>query len=480
MNKQTFLAFDFGASSGRAILGSIEHGIMMLTEVHRFANGPKEIDGALFWDFDHQIAEIKNGIRKALATGEKITSIAIDTWGVDYVLFKKDGTPVRLPYHYRDNRTDGIPEQVFKKIPEAEIYRRTGIQLMQLNTIYQLYAHHQQHPEDFRDATLLMIPDAMTYMLCGAKTCEYTEASTSNLLDAATGEWDFELIKKLGLPKSIFPEIVKPCTTAGVLLPELQQELGCGPIPVFKVGSHDTASAVASVPAPHKGEWAYISCGTWALLGAELKHPSISEATRQVPLTNEGGLNGTIRFLTNIMGTWLMQETRRVWNDAGRTIGFPDIIRMAMESKPGQYFVDPNDHRFLPPGDMPARVRELCGKPAMTDAEACRCLYDSLALCFRQKIEKLQKLLGVKYACLNIVGGGTRDALLMQLTADALGIPVVAGPIEATAAGNIMAQAITAGIIADVTAGREIVKKSFDVVTYQPASDRGWWDNVKF
>lgn len=479
MDGKNFLAFDFGASSGRAIMGTICKGKMTLTEVHRFVNGPLEIDGELFWDFDAQIREIKEGIRKALATGMPISSIAIDTWGVDYVLFRRDGTPVRRPYHYRDVRTEGIPQEVFKIVPEEEVYRRTGIQLMQLNTLYQLYAHHKAHPEDFRDTTMLMIPDAMTFMLCGAMTCEYSEASTSNLLDAAACEWDFELISKLGLPKNVFPQIVKPCTAAGVLRPELQKELGCGPIPVVKVGSHDTASAVASVPAPAQGEWAYVSCGTWALLGAELKKPFISEQTRTVPLTNEGGLEGTIRFLTNIMGTWLLQETRRVWNEAGRKISFAEIEQMAKNAKPRQYFVDPNDSRFLTPGDMPARVREICRNPAMTDAEVCRCIYDSLALCFRRKITLLQQILGVKYECLNMVGGGTKDGFLMQLTADALGIPVVAGPIEATAAGNILAQAVTAGLVPDLAAAREIIKQSFELQTYTPSADSAAWTQIK-
>lgn len=481
MTNKYYLAFDFGASSGRGIIGKLENGRLELSEIHRFANGPKEINGELFWDFDSQVAEIKKGIKKALESGVEISSIAIDTWGVDYVLFKQDGTPVRLPYHYRDSRTDNIPQEIFGVISEQDIYKRAGIQMMQLNTLYQLYAHKKAHPEDFDGATLLMIPDAMTYMLCGAMTCEYTEASTSNLLDAESGAWDFELIRKLGLPVNIFPEIVQPCTSAGVLSKELQEELGCGAIPVVKIGAHDTASAVASVPAPTQGDWAYISCGTWALLGAELDKPFISESARLAPLTNEGGLGKTIRFLTNIMGTWLFQETKRVWNEAGKKIGFPEIENMAKLSEPLKYLVNPNDSRFAAPGDIPGRVVEACAASgqggSLSDAEISRCIYDSLALCFREKLENLQNILGHNYACLNIVGGGTKDKFLMQLAADAIGIPVVAGPVEATSIGNIMGQAIANGDIKSVAEGREIVKKSFELERFEPdTSARSAWD----
>ncbi len=481
MGKKSYLAFDFGASSGRAIIGQLEDGKMTLSEVHRFANGPIEVDGELFWDFNLQVAEIKEGIKKALATGAEFSSIAIDTWGVDYVLFKKDGSAVRLPYHYRDARTEEVVDEIFSIVSEKEIYDRAGIQMMPFNTLYQLYAHKKAHPEDLEGATLLMIPDAMTYMLCGAKTCEYSEASTSNLLDAKARSWDFELIRKLGIPEDIFPEIVPPCSSAGVLTEEVQKELGCGPIPVVKVGAHDTASAVASVPAPTEGDWAYISCGTWALLGAELAEPYICEAGRTAPLTNEGGLENTIRYLTNIMGTWLFQETKRIWNEAGKKLGFPEIENMAKETTPLKYLVNPNDSRFLAPGDIPGRVVEACRDSgqgdSLTDAEISRCIYDSLALCFREKLENLGKILGANYACLNIVGGGTKDKFLMQLASNAIGIPVVAGPVEATSIGNIVGQAIAAGDIASVAAGREIIKQSFNLDYYQPdASVKADWD----
>lgn len=478
--EKSYLAFDLGASSGRGIIGKIKDGKLHLTEIHRFGNGPVEKDGALYWEFDKLCKEIKTGIKKAVAGGEKISSIAIDTWGVDYVLFK-NGVPVRMPYHYRDSRTDAVPEKIYKIVPQKEIYARTGIQFMQLNTIYQLYAHKEAHPEDFNGSVMLLMPDALTYMLNGDISCEYSDASTSNLLNPSSRDWDFELIKRLGIPCSIFPKIVQPCSKSLPLKKSVEDEIGCGPIPVVKVGSHDTASAVAAVPAPLNKKWAYISVGTWALLGAELDAPILTEEAGEAPFTNEGGLNKKIRFLTNIMGTWLFQETRRVWNEQGRNLGFADMNKMAKAAKGLQFFVNPNDNTFLSPGDMPARVAAFCkahGQGELPDDGAVlRCIYDSLALYFRVKLEILQDMLGVKYECLNIVGGGTQDTLLMQLTADCLGIPVVAGPVEATAIGNIMAQAIAGGDIYSLAEGREIVRKSFEVQEYVPdQSTKKAWD----
>jgi len=480
---KSYLAFDLGASSGRGIIGRIDDGKLSLTEVHRFANGPMEKNGSLFWDFPTLCNEIKTGLKKALAIEPGISSIAIDTWGVDYVLFNRtNGKMVRLPYHYRDSRTDNIPEKVFQIIPRKELYARTGIQFMQLNTLYQLVAHREQHPEDFDNSVLLLMPDALTYMLNGSLTCEYSEASTSNLLNPATRNWDFELIDLLKLPRSIFPEIVPPCSKSAPLKPELQAELGCSSIPVVKVGSHDTASAVAAAPAPVNRTWAYVSCGTWALLGAETDSPILTPEAEAAPFTNEGGLNGKIRFLTNIMGTWLLQETRRVWNETGRNISFNQIEKMAAEAEGLKYFINPNDGLFFTPGNMPEKVVEFCRKTGQgepDDRAVVRCIYDSLALCFREKLEKLEKLLGVKYQCLNIVGGGIKDSYLMQLAADSLGITVAAGPVEATATGNILAQAMADGDVASLEAAREIVRKSFEVGEFKPeTAGRELWNSA--
>jgi sugar (pentulose or hexulose) kinase len=367
--------------------------------------------------------------------------------------------------------------------PKEELYKKTGIQCMQLNTLYQLMAHQETHPEDFEDSTMLFIPDALTYMLCGKKSCEYSEASTSNLLDARKRDWDFEIIEKLGLPRSVFPKIEMPSTKAGTLTEDLRKEFACGPVPVIHAGSHDTASAVASVPAPTNRQWAYISCGTWALLGAEIDSPNLTMEAMNADFTNEGGLDGKIRFLTNIMGTWLFQEIRRVWNEAGRGLSYADMENMAKSAPALKFFVNPNDQRFFTPGNMPENIKEACRASGQgeinDDAAVLRCVYDSLALCFRQKLEKLQDVLGVKYECLNIVGGATKDRFLMRLTADALGIPVVAGPVEATSIGNITAQALASGDMENLSLAREMIKNSFEIIEFKPVTaDKAGWDRA--
>ena len=470
-----YLAFDLGASSGRAIIGTIDDNKKMtLQEVHRFANGPsRHDDGALYWEFDALVNELKSGIRKAVEIQPEISSIGIDTWGVDYVLFNRQTKQmIRLPYNYRDERTATIPEKVFQKISRTEIYQRTGMQYMTINTLYQLVAHKEQHPEDFEDSFLLFIPDALAYLFGGNATNEYTDASTSNLLDAARRDWDWDLIDKLELPRSIFAPLVQPCTLNGTLSQEICDLLGAPAIPLVKVGSHDTASAVAAVPAPTDRSWAYVSCGTWALLGAEIAEPIMVPAGEAAPFTNEGGLERTIRFLTNIMGSWLFQEVRRVWNEAGRNISFMEMERMAGEAEGFAFLINPNDQSFLTPGDMPEKIREFCRATGQgnipDDAALLRAIYDSLALCFRSKLELLGEILNTRYECLNMVGGGTKDRRLLQATADALGIRVVGGPVEATATGNILAQAIAMKDIANLAEGREIVKNSFETAVYEP------------
>lgn len=470
---KNFLAFDLGASSGRGILGKFRDGKLTLTEIHRFANGPVEREGSLYWDFPGLVAELKTGLRKALAAEPRLDGIGIDTWGVDYVFFRSGTREIRrLPYHYRDTRTGNADHDVWSKISREELYRETGIQCMTINTVYQLAAHFREHPEDFRESAFLPMPDALGFALGGDFSAEYTDCSTTDLLDPEARRWNERVIAKLGLPRGVFPEIVPPCTFGGTLSPELQKELGCGPIPLIKVGSHDTASAVAAVPAPRQGNWAYISAGTWALLGAELDHPFVTPESAAANFTNEGGLDGKIRFLTNIMGSWLFQETRRHWSETRGPISFARMEELARESAVCACLINPNDASFVTPGDMPERIVRFCtasgqGKPA-GDGAIVRAIYDSLALYFRCKLEQLEALLGVRYQFLNVVGGGTKDGLLMQLSADALNIPVVAGPVEATAVGNLLAQAITTGEVASLAEGREVVKRSFDVKTYTP------------
>lgn len=472
---KTYLAFDFGASSGRGILGRIENDKLMISEIHRFLNNPLKKDGSLFWNFDFLFSEMKTGLKKAADCCDEISGIGIDTWGVDYLLLGENGNFVRQPYHYRDSRTDNIPVKVFSIIPIQEIYQRTGIQYMQLNSIYQLFAHKENHPEDLEDSVFLMMPDALTYMLSGKVACEYTEASTSQLINPSTKQWDFELIKRIGLPETLFPKIVKPCTKAGILKAELQSSLPCKKnITVYHIGSHDTASAVASIPASSDANWAYISCGTWSLLGTELDSPFLADEARKANYTNEGGLNKKIRFLTNIMGLWLLQECRRIWEEQGKTISYTEMAKAAEKVKPMRFLINPNNQIFFAPGDMPERIRDYCLRSGQEkigdDVSIIRCVIDSLALCFRSKLEELQNLLGVKYDRLHVVGGGCQNDLLMRITADCVGIPVIAGPVEATAIGNLTAQAIAAGDIPSLDKGRQLVKTSFPVKTYSPDS----------
>ncbi|MBO7328689.1 MAG: rhamnulokinase [Lentisphaeria bacterium] len=470
---KNFLAFDLGASSGRGIIGTLENGKLTMREIHRFPNGPVEIDGSFYWDYERLCSELKTGLRNALATGVKLDGIAIDTWGVDYVFFDKTtGKALRKPYNYRDPRTVAAAEKVWQKISQDELYRNTGIQCMTLNTIYQLCAHKEAHPEDFENSFFLPIPDALALSLGGNATAEYTFCSTTNLLDPVKRQWHWELIDKLGLPREIFPEIVEAGTPSGFLSKELCAEFGCDPVPIFKCGAHDTASAVAAVPAPLVGQWAYLSAGTWALLGAEIDAPMISAVTEKESITNEGGVGGKIRFLTNIMGSWLFQELRRVWNEAGKNLSFNDMESMARASEPCKYFINPNCSEFAAPGDMPGNIRAFLKRTGQgeefTDAEVVRAVYDSLALYFSAKLRMFENILGASYACLNVVGGGTKDGFLMELASCALNRQVVAGPVEATAAGNILVQAMAADELASLDEVREVIRNSFELKTFMP------------
>ncbi|MBQ9336723.1 MAG: rhamnulokinase [Lentisphaeria bacterium] len=467
-----FIAVDLGASSGRVIAGILENGKLSLEEIHRFENGPVERAGSLFWDLGHIFAEVKAGIKKALAVHPDAESIGIDTWGVDYVIVKPDGSFARDPYNYRDARTEKMPEKVFSVIPEKELYGRTGMQRMLFNTIYQLTAHKEAHPEDLAEGnTMLLIPDALAYLLCGCKTCEYTDASTTNLLDANKREWDWTTIDKLGLPRGIFPALTMPSTIVGKLSPELAAEFGSRRIDICKVGSHDTASAVAAVPAPADKNWIYISFGTWALFGAELDAPVLTEESMRAGFTNEGGLNGKIRYLTNIIGMWLAQELKADWAKRdGEKMPWSKIDQMAMEAEGLKFIIDPNAHEFLAPGDMAGKIRRFCertGQGTPNDAETIRCVYDSLGLCFRAKMDQMSKLSGNTYDCLNIVGGGSNAKVIMQIATDICNVRVIAGPVEATASGNILAQAMACGEVRDLAAARDVVRASVTPDVYE-------------
>ena len=467
-----YLAFDLGASSGRAILGGVADGKLVLREVHRFPNNGRRAGGALRWDFSGLVAELKTGIVKACADGAPV-SMGIDTWGVDYALFdRKSRELAEEPYTYRDDRTATIRPEVFAKVPKDELYRRTGIQDMAFNTIFQLAAHHKSDPELLKRTTFLHMPDALGFLLGGTFDTEYTDASTSGLLDARKRDWDYEITDRIGLPRELFPKIVAPGSPGGALAPAIARELGVPEIAIVKVGSHDTASAVAAVPDVTGKEFAFMSCGTWALLGAEIAEPCLSGKALEEAFSNEGGLDRTIRFLSNIMGCWLIQECRRYWQAEGRDYSFPELAAFARECKPLRFLVDAKSEAFLAPGDMPKRIAEAAklpsgAKPEMP-GEVMRCIYDSLALSVRNELRRLERVREVKYPALHIVGGGTQDVLLMQLVSDACGIPVYAGPIEATAIGNLLVQMIASGEVADLKAARKLVAASFELKEYLP------------
>lgn len=469
-----FLAIDFGAESGRALLGIIENGRLRFDEIHRFPNGPVTVLGRMHWDILRQFQEVKHSLKLALQqTGGDIDGIGVDTWGVDFGLLDENGELLGNPCHYRDSRTDGMMDEVFKIVPRSEVFEYTGIQFMQLNTLYQLYSMVKSGSAALRHAsTLLMMPDLFNYWLTGVKVSEFSIATTSQCYDPRAGDWASEMLTRLSIPAHIMPEIIHPGTTVGPLAESLVKELGAGGgVPVIAPATHDTGSAVASVPATGEGH-AYLSSGTWSLMGVEIKEPYINEQALASNFTNEGGVAGTFRFLHNIMGLWIVQECRRTWLGAGDEVSYAELARMAAESEGFVSVIDPDAPVFLAPGDMPQRVREFCRDTGQQvpegKGEVIRCVLDSLALRYRATMENLDAMLGRRHDPIHIVGGGTQNALLCQLTADATRRTVVAGPIEATAIGNVLVQAMGRGFVSSLAEAREIVRNSFDLVTYEP------------
>lgn len=476
------LAFDFGASSGRAVIGSLTDGKITLDEIHRFSNDPVAVNGTLYWDFLRLTHEILQGISKAVIGGHDFVSLGIDTWGVDFGLLDKDGKLLENVIHYRDTRTDGIPEEVFKRVGKRALYDRTGVQFMWFNTIFQLFSLVKHRPDLLKNAeTLLLIPDLLCYFLTGRMSNEFTMASTTQLLNSETGDWDKKLLKKLGIPTDIFAPIVEPGASKGVLNRDVCERTGCKPVEVRAVAEHDTGSAVLAVPAEKGEKFAFISCGTWSLLGAELEKPLISDASYELNYSNEGGVGRTARFLKNIMGLWLMQECRNQWNREGRNLSFKDIDNYTAQAKPLARFVNPDDEMFKTPGDMPARIRQYCERTGQPLPEGIgdysRCITESLAMTYRYAITNLEKLLGYPLEVIRLVGGGVKDTQLCQFSANAIGRPVVAGPVEATGIGNVCMQLIAAGEFKDVHEARTCIARSFDVVTYQPI-DTDYWDKA--
>lgn len=473
------LAFDYGASSGRAILGEFDGAQLTLDEVHRFPNEPVFVGNSLYWDVLRLYHEMKQGILKCVHSGHKdLASLGIDTWGVDFGLLDGAGKLLGNPYHYRDINTEGMIETACRMVPRREIYEQTGIQFLVFNSLYQLLSLRlQQSPLLEKAATMLFMPDLLKYFLTGEKSCEYTITSTSQMLNPKSGGWAEPLLARLGIPQHILTGIVDAGTIAGKLTAEVGAELGVGAVPVVAVAEHDTGSAVLSVPAP-QGRYAYLSSGTWSLLGVETATPVIHDVTYNLNYTNEGGINRTTRLLKNIMGLWIYQECKRTWDKAGEAQSFDQLEQGAAAAQPFLALIDPDDARFYHPGNMPERVREFCrdsGQPVPeTKAQIVRCIMESLALKYRMALAGLEQIVGYALPVLHIVGGGCKNTMLSQFTADAIARPVIAGPVEATAAGNLLAQLLALGAVKNVAEGRSIIKNSFPTTEYLPADCPAW------
>lgn len=479
----SFVAVDLGASSGRAMLGTLEGGKLSLRELHRFANGPLEREDGLHWDAPRLLAEIEAALRRCAAEGIEPAGVGIDTWGVDYGLLDDAGELIGLPYHYRDQRTVGQMERVLAHVPREELYARTGTQFMPLNTLYQLMADRAARDGRLeRAATLLMMPDLLGYWLTGERRSEHSVASTSQCYDVAGGMWTLDLAERLGLPAGIFPPVARCATPLGKLRAEIQRETGLGAVPVIQPAGHDTACAVAAVPAAGE-DWAYVSCGTWSLIGVELERPIRTAEAMDCEMTNEGGVEGTVRFLRNVTGLWLIQECQRVWAEQGRRWSFEELDQAAEEAMPLAALIDPDDPRFAAPRDMPAAMRAYVEQTRQrvpeNEGDLMRCALDSLALKCRVVLDGIERLTGRAIRVVHLVGGGVRNELLCQLTADATGREVLAGPVEATAAGNALLQAMAVGQIGSRRELREIVRRSWTVRRYEPRDTEAWNEGLE-
>jgi rhamnulokinase len=486
-----YLALDLGAESGRGLIGRFDGQRLAIEETHRFSNSPVRMLDTLYWDLPRLFDEIKIALRKGLVQSGALDGVGLDTWGVDFGLIGQGETLLGNPVHYRDARTDGMLELAFKYIPRVRMYEITGLQFLPFNTVYQLLAMARSGSPLLEVAeTLLMMPDLFGWLLTGCRAGERTNASTTQLLDAWSGAWSDELCRELALPRAILPNLVEPGTELGLVRSSVAEEIGLtSPTKVIVPATHDTASAVAAVPAalfrsasPTSTSvlpnWCYLSSGTWSLLGVEVSHPVINAETMRYNFTNEGGVAGTTRLLKNIMGLWLVQECRRTWSRTGQELTYDELTNRAEAARPFVSLVDPDDVTFLAPGDMPARLAAFCTRTSQVtpcdEGAMVRCCLESLALKYRWAIERLESILGTSIKLIHIVGGGTKNTLLCQFTASACGRLVHAGPVEATAIGNILMQAIGAGRLGSIADLREIVVRSFPVTVYEPRQTEAW------
>lgn len=471
------LAFDFGASSGRAIIGIFDGETIRLEEVHRFENTPVQMCGTLYWDLPRLFHEVKQGLVKA-AQGGGFDSLAVDTWGVDFGLIGKDGHLLELPVNYRDSRTAGMLDKAFELIDKERFYKITGNQFMEINTAFQLLSLKLKRPEMLKNAdALLLMPDLFGYLLTGKKRAELSIASTTQMMNAVNRSWSETVLDALGIPKNILPEICMPATELGELSEEICRELDIPSAKVISVCGHDTQCAAAAAPTEEE-DFIFISCGTWSLFGTETDEPVINEKSAALNITNETGYGGKTTFLKNIIGLWLIQESRRQFRREGKEYSFADLEKLALECEPFKCFIDPDAPEFVPVGNIPERVREYCRRTNQpvpeSVGEVMRCIYESLALKYRLTFDEIRECTGKEYRKIHLVGGGTKDGMLCRMTAAACNCDVAAGPIEATAYGNIAMQLIAVGAIPDIKTARQIIAKSDNVKLYSPENTEEW------
>lgn len=476
MKEQVYLGIDIGAESGRVMAGLWDGQRVRLEEIHRFPNGGVWMGDSLRWNTVGLWAEIQNGLALAAKRfGKSVVSVGIDTWGVDFVLLSKSGELLGVPFHYRDARTRGILPRTFARVPREEIFAATGLQFMELNTLYQLLALQKASPELLAAAeTLLLTPDFLNFCLSGSRVSEFTIATTSQCVNPRKRAWATDLLQKFGLPLKIFPEIVPPGSRVGPLRPGVAERTGLGSVNVVAPAAHDTGSAVAGTPAQSTGQcnWAYLSSGTWSLLGVELQDALLSPRVLELNFTNEGGIDGTYRLLKNIMGLWLAQQCRRAFAEKGRDYTYEQLAQLAAEAPAFRSLVDPDDSRFLNPPDMTQAIRDFCretGQPEPeTEGQFARCIFESLALTYARVLEGLEQLTATKIEVVHVVGGGSRNKLLNPFTANACGRPVMTGPVEATVFGNLLVQARSHGELRTLSDIRAVTRASSEMVHYDP------------
>jgi rhamnulokinase len=484
MAEQVYLAIDLGAESGRVMAGLFDGQQVRLEEMHRFPNGPVHLADTMRWDLLRLWSEIQSGLAKAATRfGQSIISVGVDTWGVDFVMLSKTGEMLGQPYHYRDRRTQGVLEQTFQRVPREEIFSQTGLQFMEINSLYQLVAMNQSNGSLVELADrFLMIPDFFHWLLSGSRVVEFTNATTSQMFHPTNRTWSFDLLRRLNVPTAMFGDVVEPGTKLGTLRDGVARRTGLSRLNVVAPATHDTAAAVAAVPTENTGRanWAYISSGTWSLMGLELPHAVLGRRALELNVTNEGGIDGTYRLLKNIMGLWLVQECRRSFERNGTPYDYGLLAQAASDAQPFRAFVDPDDHAFLAPHDMPEAIRDWCRNTNQeipdSEGSVVRTALESLALKYRMVLGWLEELSGERVEVIHIVGGGTQNELLNQFTANATGRPVVTGPIEATALGNILIQARTAGAVGSLQEIRSIVRASSSVKRYEPQNTAAWND----